>query len=83
MSFSTTSSERAGSKRASSGPARRGVRRYVVAAIAVATLWLAATMAANIVIDPQNVFGTDVVRTHLNPNTRYAALRAYQADPDR
>jgi hypothetical protein len=88
MSFSTTSSDRAGSKRASSGsassgPARRSARRYVVAAIAIATLWLAATMAANIVIDPQNVFGTDVVRTHLNPNARYAALRAYQADPDR
>jgi hypothetical protein len=79
MSFSTTSSDRAGSKRASSGPAHR----YVAAAIAVATLWLAATMAANVVIDPQNVFGTRLVRTHLNPNTRYAALRNYQADPNR
>ena len=78
MSFSTTSSEQA-----DPAFARRRAHRYVVAAIAVATLWLAATMAANIVIDPQNVFGTDVVRTHLNPNARYAALRAYQADPDR
>jgi hypothetical protein len=78
MSFSTTSSERAGSE-----PARRRARRYVIATIALATLWLAATMAANILIDPQNVFGTDLVRTHLNANARYQALRDYNADPDR
>jgi hypothetical protein len=83
MSFSTTSSDRAGAKRAGSGPATRRVHRYVVAAIGIATLWLAATMAANILIDPQNVFGTNLVRIHLNPNTRYAALRSYQAEPDR
>jgi hypothetical protein len=78
MSFSTTSSERADPR-----PASSRAHRYVVATIAVATLCLAATMAANILIDPQNVFGTNLVRTHPNPNARYAALRNYQADPDR
>jgi hypothetical protein len=73
MSFSTTSSE----------PARRLTHIYVIATIAVATLWLAATMAANILIDPQNVFGTNLVRIHLNANARYGALRDYEAAPDR
>jgi hypothetical protein len=58
-------------------------RTYVVAAMALATLWLVATMAANILIDPQGVFGTDLVRGHFNPNGRYLALRAYQAAPER
>jgi hypothetical protein len=78
MSFSTTSSEPA-----RSAQERLRARGYVVAAIAVATLWLAATMAANIIIDPQNVFGTELVRTHLNANLRYRALRDYEADADR
>ena len=78
MSFSTTSSEPA-----RSAHQRLRARGYVVAAIAVATLWLAATMAANIIIDPQNVFGTELVRTHLNANLRYRALRNYEADADR
>jgi hypothetical protein len=73
MSFSTTSSE----------PARRRAHNYVIATIAVATFWLAATMAANILIDPQNVFGTNLVRTHPNTNFRYGALRDYEADRDR
>jgi hypothetical protein len=78
MSFSTISSERAGPR-----PTSRRARNYVLATIAGAALWLAATMAANVLIDPQNVFGTDLVRTHLNPNARYLALRTYAADPDR
>jgi hypothetical protein len=73
MSFSTTSSE----------PARRRAHRYVIATIAIATLWLGATMAANILIDPQEVFGTELVRTHFNVNLRYRALRNYAADADR
>jgi hypothetical protein len=73
MSFSTISSE----------PAHRAARRYVVAAIAIATAWLAATMAANILIDPQAVFGSDLVRSHFNPNARYLAFRGYQAAPER
>ncbi len=71
MSFSITSSE----------PVR--LQRYVVAAIAIAVAWLAATMAANIVIDPQGVFGSDLFRIHLNPNARYGAFRDYEAEPER
>jgi hypothetical protein len=58
------------------------VRRYASAAVAIAAAWLAATMAANILIDPQDVFGTHLIRTHPNANARYAALRAYQAAPE-
>ena len=57
--------------------------RYAIAVIAIACAWLAATMAANILIDPQDVFGTHLIRTHPNANARYAALRAYQAAPAR
>jgi hypothetical protein len=73
MSFSTIGSE----------PAHRPARRYVIATIAIATAWLAATMAANILIDPQGVFGSDLVRDHFNPNARYLAFHDYQAAPDR
>jgi hypothetical protein len=73
MSFSTISSELA----------HRRARHYVVATIAIATAWLAVTMAANILIDPQAVFGSDLVRNHFNPNARYLAFRDYQAAPDR
>jgi len=59
------------------------MRRYVVAAIALATAWLSATMAANILVDPQDVFGTQLVRIHLNPNARYGAFRDYRAAPER
>jgi hypothetical protein len=40
-------------------------------------------MAANVLIDPQDVFGTHLIRTHPNANARYASLRAYQAAPER
>jgi hypothetical protein len=73
MSFSTTSSE----------PVRPQARRYVIAAIALAVVWLAATMAANILVDPQGVFGTPLVRGHLNANARYGAFRDYEAAPER
>jgi hypothetical protein len=71
MSFSTTSSE----------PIRRPMRGYAIAVIVVATAWLAATMAANILIDPEEVFGTNLIGIHLNPNTRYHAFRDYEAAP--
>ena len=73
MSFSTISSD----------CVHRPARRYVVAIIAIATAWLAATMAANVLIDPQAVFGSNLVRVHFNANARYLAFRDYQADPDR
>jgi hypothetical protein len=73
MSFSITSSE----------PLRWPARRYVIAAIALAAGWLAATMVANVLVDPQSVFGLNLVRTHLNSNARYGALRTYRAAPER
>jgi hypothetical protein len=73
MSFSITSSE----------PVRRPVRGYVAVAIGLAVAWLVATMAANVLVDPQAVFGLDLLRSHLNPNARYAALRDYRAAPER
>ena len=57
-------------------------RTYVTGALTIAVAWFAATMAANVLIDPQGVFGTHL-RAHLNVNGRYAAFRAYQATPER
>jgi hypothetical protein len=59
------------------------MRRYAHAVMAIGAAWLIATMAANVLIDPQAVFGTDLVRSHHNANHRYLALQAYQAAPDR
>jgi hypothetical protein len=73
MSFSTTSSE----------PGRRPARRYVIASMAIAVAWLALTMAANILVDPQAVFGSRLVSAHRNPNARFHAIRDYEATPDR
>jgi hypothetical protein len=73
MSFSTTSSE----------PVRRQARSYVIATITMAAAWLVATMAANILIDPQFVFGTELVGNHFNANVRYRVFREYEAAPDR
>jgi hypothetical protein len=73
MNFSTISSE----------PVGRPARSYVIATVAIAVAWLAATMAANVIIDPQAVFGTNLVRVHFNPNARYSAFRDYEAAPDR
>jgi len=73
MSFSTISSD----------SVRRPARAYVLATIAIATAWLGLTMAANVLIDPQAVFGSHLVRVHFNANARYLAFRDYTADPDR
>jgi hypothetical protein len=73
MSFSTISSD----------SVHRPARRYAVATMAIAVAWLAVTMAANVLIDPQAVFGSRLVRVHLNANARYLAFRDYQAEPDR
>jgi hypothetical protein len=65
-----------------SDPDRRPLRRYVAAVIGLAVGWLVATMAANILVDPQAMFGLDLLRSHVNPNLRYAALRTYLAAPE-
>jgi hypothetical protein len=58
-------------------------RSYVGAAIAMAAALLFATMAANVLIDPQGVFGTKLFVPVANPNLRYLDLETYKADPDR
>jgi hypothetical protein len=58
-------------------------RSYVVAAVAIAATLLFATMAANVLIDPQGVFGTKLFVPVVNPNLRYLDLKTYKADPDR
>jgi hypothetical protein len=73
MSFSITSSE----------SFRSRARTYVVAAIAMASAEFVATMAANVLIDPQGVFGTDLFNPVMAPNVRYLAAQAYEAAPDR
>jgi hypothetical protein len=59
------------------------LRRYVIAVIAATAGWFAATVAANILIDPEEVFGTGLLNVHLNPNSRYLALRDYERAPQR
>jgi hypothetical protein len=54
-------------------------RTFVFRMIVIATAVLGGTMAANILIDPEGVFGSKLVPAHFNPNTRYIAYRDYQA----
>jgi hypothetical protein len=61
---------------------RLRARGYAVAAMVAAALWLAATMAANILIDPQGVFGLGPPRGHVDENVRYQRFRDYQAQAD-
>ncbi len=57
-------------------------RTYAVAAIAIAAMVLLGTMAANVLIDPQGVFGTKLFVPVVNPNVRYLDLQVYKAAPD-
>src|SRR5258708_6738330 len=54
-------------------------RAYVILLATAAAGILTFTMAANILIDPQAVFGTGLVAVHLNPNGRYRAYQMYEA----
>jgi hypothetical protein len=58
-------------------------RSYVIAAIAIAFAGLFAVMAANVLVDPQGVFGTGLFVPVANPNLRYLDLKAYKTTPDR
>jgi hypothetical protein len=73
MNFSIISSERF----------RLRPRSYAVAAVAIGFAGLLAVMAANVLIDPQGVFGTGLFVPVVNPNLRYLDLKAYEAAPDR
>jgi hypothetical protein len=54
-------------------------RRYALGLVAVAMIMFAGTIAANLIIDPQGVFGSPVFPVHLNPNVRYHLYRTYNA----
>ena len=57
-------------------------RTFTLALLTGATALLAATAAANVLLDPQRVFGTPVVGIDENANYRYLRLRQYQAAPE-
>jgi len=54
-----------------------------MAAIVTGFAGLLAVMAANVLIDPQGVFGTGLFVPVVNANLRYLDVKAYQATPDR
>jgi hypothetical protein len=58
-------------------------RSYAVAAITIGFAGLLTVMAANVLIDPQGVFGTGVFVPVVNANLRYLDLMAYKVAPDR
>lgn len=73
MSFFITSSERLLGMRP---------RSYAVALAAIAFIGLFAVMAANVLIDPQGVFGTNLFVPVVNSNLRYLDVKAYEAAPN-
>jgi hypothetical protein len=54
-------------------------RRYALGLIAVAMTMFAGTIATNVIVDPQGVFGSPVFPVHHNPNVRYHQYRSYNA----
>jgi hypothetical protein len=57
-------------------------RTFVAGLLTAAFGLLAATMAANYLLDPQYVFGTPLTRHDENANFRYHRVRQYQAQRD-
>lgn len=58
-------------------------RRYAVALIAICFAAFLAIVTANVLIDPQRVFGTDLFPNKLNENYRYTQYVAYRKAEDR
>jgi hypothetical protein len=58
-------------------------RTYALTLIAACAGVFLAVVGANLMIDPQGVFGTGLFGRALNANDRYARVVAYQAAPDR
>jgi len=56
-------------------------RIFVSLTIAGIAAVFGATIAANVLVDPQGVFGSKLVTFHSNPNMRYQALRTYSQSP--
>jgi hypothetical protein len=58
-------------------------KSYAVALSAIGAALFVAVAAANLVIDPQQVFGTGLIPRIDPVNNRFARFATYQADPDR
>jgi hypothetical protein len=58
-------------------------RTYVRSLIAVAAVVISAIAGANLLLDPQGVFGTGVVPRSANANQRYLRFVTYRANSDR
>ena len=58
-------------------------RSYALALAAVGAGVFLAVIAANVILDPQAVFGTGLFSGSPNTNSRYRRLVAYQAEPRR
>src|SRR5262245_17759 len=58
-------------------------RAYAVSIAAIGAGVFLAVILANVVLDPQGVFGTGLFNNSPNTNSRYRRLVAYQADPGR
>jgi hypothetical protein len=58
-------------------------RAYASSLAAAATACFLAVVAANVIIDPQGVFGTGILPRSANANTRYLSFAEYRAAPDR
>lgn len=54
-------------------------QRYACLFAAVAGALFLCVVAANLIIDPQGVFGTGLLEAPLNPNTRYLSFVEYEA----
>jgi len=58
-------------------------RSFSIGLVVAAAAMAVATMLANVLLDPQGVFGTPLVKAHFNANLRYVNLRNYRADAAR
>jgi len=57
-------------------------RTFCLGFIGAVAVIVAAIVAANVVIDPEEMFQTNLLAAHSSPNTRYQKFRAYQRDAD-
>jgi hypothetical protein len=53
-------------------------RRYAISLVVVAAVMFIGTIATNLIVDPQGVFGSPFFTGHLNPNMRYARYVSYK-----
>jgi hypothetical protein len=58
-------------------------RTYAIGAIGIPTVFVLLVVALNLVIDPEEVFGTGLLGQSQNINTRYTNVVAYRRDADK